>query len=81
MAPGHNMPACACTECRRRKLGCSKELPSCKECRRLGELTLLCMLQIHGLLMVLTGAACIYETREKPGLKTGAVENLNRRVG
>ncbi|KFY17139.1 hypothetical protein V492_00872 [Pseudogymnoascus sp. VKM F-4246] len=26
------------------------------------------------------GAGCVYEAREKPGLKPGAVENLNRRV-
>ncbi|KAH8819895.1 fungal-specific transcription factor domain-containing protein [Xylogone sp. PMI_703] len=26
------------------------------------------------------GAECIYEARQKPGLKSGAVENLNRRV-
>ncbi|KAH8678941.1 hypothetical protein BGZ60DRAFT_468294 [Tricladium varicosporioides] len=51
----------ACTECRRRKLGCSKELPTCKECRRLG-------------------AECVYGARGKPGIKSGAVENLNRRI-
>ena len=27
------------------------------------------------------GADCVYEPKEKPGLKGGAVENLNRRVG
>lgn len=27
------------------------------------------------------GTECVYEPKEKPGLKGGAVENLNRRVG
>ncbi|KAL4866687.1 hypothetical protein BDV12DRAFT_172487 [Aspergillus spectabilis] len=52
----------ACGACRKRKLRCSRELPQCSHCRRIG-------------------TACAYnDDREKPGLKTGAVEALRRRV-
>ncbi|KAJ5287418.1 hypothetical protein N7478_003104 [Penicillium angulare] len=52
----------SCQGCRRRKLKCSRELPTCSQCNRLG-------------------SPCVYDTkRNKPGLKTGAVESLSRRI-
>ncbi|KAL2823527.1 fungal-specific transcription factor domain-containing protein [Aspergillus cavernicola] len=52
----------ACGACRKRKLRCSRDLPQCLHCRRIG-------------------TACSYDAdREKPGVKTGAVEALRRRV-
>lgn len=53
----------SCQGCRRRKLKCSRELPTCSQCHRLG-------------------SPCVYDAkRNKPGLKTGAVESLSRRIG
>ncbi|KFY43782.1 hypothetical protein V495_03777 [Pseudogymnoascus sp. VKM F-4514 (FW-929)] len=52
--------------------------PACRECRRrkLG-----CSKELPTCKECRRlGAECIYEAREKPGLKPGAVENLNRRV-
>ncbi|KAH8692327.1 fungal-specific transcription factor domain-containing protein [Talaromyces proteolyticus] len=58
--PAEQRPACGA--CRKRKLRCSRELPICSHCRRVG-------------------TTCGYDNdREKPGLKTGAVEALRRRV-
>ncbi|KAK2808450.1 hypothetical protein FQN50_004658 [Emmonsiellopsis sp. PD_5] len=52
----------ACTSCRKRKLKCSRELPSCTHCLRLE-------------------TSCVYDHKKnKPGIKTGAVESLSRRV-
>ncbi|KAH7159512.1 putative Zn(II)2Cys6 transcription factor [Dactylonectria estremocensis] len=52
----------ACNSCRRRKLRCSRETPTCQHCRK-------------------TGRECVYEAkRAKPGMKTGAIENLHRRL-
>ncbi|ORY67110.1 uncharacterized protein BCR38DRAFT_426110 [Pseudomassariella vexata] len=52
----------ACNGCRRAKLRCSRDRPTCEHCRK-------------------TSLDCIYELkRVKPGLKTGAVENLHRRM-
>ncbi|KAF9887759.1 hypothetical protein FE257_009565 [Aspergillus nanangensis] len=52
----------ACNACRRRKLRCSKELPSCQHCRK-------------------SASECLYEPkRGKPGMKTGALENIHRRL-
>ncbi|KAK2746163.1 hypothetical protein FQN55_005792 [Onygenales sp. PD_40] len=52
----------ACTSCRKRKLKCSRELPSCIHCLRLE-------------------TSCVYDHKKnKPGIKTGAVESLSRRV-
>ncbi|KAM5341326.1 hypothetical protein ACJ41O_014357 [Fusarium nematophilum] len=52
----------ACNCCRKRKLRCSREVPTCEHCRK-------------------TGYECVYETkRAKPGMKTGAIENLHRRL-
>ncbi|OBT74496.1 hypothetical protein VF21_06913 [Pseudogymnoascus sp. 05NY08] len=52
--------------------------PACRECRRrkLG-----CSKELPTCKECRRlGAGCVYEAREKPGLKPGAVENLNRRV-
>ncbi|KAH7250833.1 fungal-specific transcription factor domain-containing protein [Fusarium solani] len=52
----------ACNCCRKRKLRCSREAPTCENCRK-------------------TGYECVYESkRSKPGMKTGAIENLHRRL-
>ncbi|OJJ46018.1 hypothetical protein ASPZODRAFT_142654 [Penicilliopsis zonata CBS 506.65] len=52
----------ACGACRKRKLRCSRDLPLCSNCRRVG-------------------TVCTYDAiRDKPGLKTGAVEALRRRI-
>ncbi|KAF2007162.1 hypothetical protein P154DRAFT_592344 [Amniculicola lignicola CBS 123094] len=53
------LPACA--SCRKRKLKCSREHPSCSQCQRLA---------VH----------CVYSPKQKPGLKTGAVEALTKRI-
>ncbi|KAF3800042.1 hypothetical protein GCG54_00015420 [Colletotrichum gloeosporioides] len=54
----------SCEGCRRRKLKCTRQRPLCSNCERLE-------LEID----------CIYENRRnKPGLKGGAVESLNRRL-
>lgn len=53
----------SCQGCRRRKLKCSRESPTCSQCQRLS-------------------SPCVYDNkRSKPGLKTGAVEGLSRRIG
>ncbi|KAH7114268.1 hypothetical protein B0J11DRAFT_511008 [Dendryphion nanum] len=54
-----DVPACA--SCRKRKLRCSREQPTCSHCERLV-------------------ISCVYEAKQKPGLKLGAVEALTRRV-
>ncbi|KAJ2904061.1 Quinic acid utilization activator [Zalerion maritima] len=52
----------SCQGCRRRKLRCSRDQPTCVHCSRLG-------------------SECVYDLRKnKPGLRPGAVESLNRRV-
>ncbi|KAJ5103523.1 fungal-specific transcription factor domain-containing protein [Penicillium argentinense] len=52
----------SCQGCRRRKLKCSRETPTCSQCHRLG-------------------SPCLYDVKKnKPGLKTGAVEGLSRRI-
>lgn len=74
----------ACSTCRRRKLRCSREFPSCSNCRRVGEQQREQCVNGRSLLFFNQRPAitCTYEqTREKPGLKTGAVENLRRRIG
>ncbi|KAL2187951.1 hypothetical protein L209DRAFT_709126, partial [Thermothelomyces heterothallicus CBS 203.75] len=51
----------SCNPCRKRKLRCSRERPSCQHCRKIA-------------------GQCVYENkRNKPGLKTGALENVHRR--
>ncbi|KAH7093166.1 fungal-specific transcription factor domain-containing protein [Paraphoma chrysanthemicola] len=54
-----DVPACA--SCKKRKLRCSRETPTCSHCQRLG-------------------TECVYQPKQKPGLKPGAVEALTRRV-
>ncbi|KAF2706227.1 hypothetical protein K504DRAFT_483954 [Pleomassaria siparia CBS 279.74] len=56
---GDEIPACA--SCRKRKLKCSREAPTCSHCLRLS-------------------IRCVYSPKQKPGLKTGALEALTRRV-
>ncbi|KAH9859614.1 hypothetical protein IAQ61_011395 [Plenodomus lingam] len=56
---GDDVPAC--TNCKRRKLRCSRETPTCGHCLRLS-------------------SECVYQPKQKPGLKPGAVEALTRRV-
>ncbi|KAJ5949987.1 fungal-specific transcription factor domain-containing protein [Penicillium verhagenii] len=52
----------SCQGCRRRKLKCSREFPTCSQCHRMG-------------------SPCVYDTKKnKPGIKTGAVESLSRRI-
>ncbi|KAL5407652.1 hypothetical protein PMIN03_007024 [Paraphaeosphaeria minitans] len=61
-SPPKSAPDIACNNCRKAKLRCSRDRPSCAHCRK-------------------TGADCLYETkRTKPGLKTGAIENVHRRL-
>ncbi|KAH7384535.1 hypothetical protein BKA66DRAFT_80189 [Pyrenochaeta sp. MPI-SDFR-AT-0127] len=56
---GDDVPACA--SCKKRKLRCSRETPTCSHCLRLS-------------------TECVYQPKQKPGLKPGAVEALTRRV-
>ncbi|KAH8725051.1 hypothetical protein GQ44DRAFT_772455 [Phaeosphaeriaceae sp. PMI808] len=58
-SPGDEFPACA--SCKKRKLRCSRETPTCSHCQRLA-------------------TECVYQPKQKPGLKPGAVEALTRRV-
>ncbi|KAH7127947.1 fungal-specific transcription factor domain-containing protein [Dactylonectria estremocensis] len=52
----------SCHACRRRKLKCSREQPSCANCQR-------------------QNSPCVYDAKKnKPGVKTGAVEGLSKRV-
>ncbi|KAE8357521.1 fungal-specific transcription factor domain-containing protein [Aspergillus caelatus] len=52
----------ACSNCRNRKLRCSRETPACQHCRK-------------------TGSHCVYDPkRAKPGIKSGAIENIHRRL-
>ncbi|KAL6709031.1 hypothetical protein ACN47E_002158 [Coniothyrium glycines] len=51
----------ACVSCKKRKLRCSREVPTCSHCLRLS-------------------SECVYQAKQKPGLKPGAVEALARRV-
>ncbi|KAH7396780.1 fungal-specific transcription factor domain-containing protein [Phaeosphaeria sp. MPI-PUGE-AT-0046c] len=54
-----DVPACA--SCKKRKLRCSRETPTCSHCQRLA-------------------TECVYNPKQRPGLKPGAVEALTRRV-
>ncbi|CAG7554975.1 unnamed protein product [Fusarium equiseti] len=52
----------SCQGCRRRKLKCSRDQPTCNHCQRLD-------------------SPCIYDLKKnKPGVKTGVIEGLSRRV-
>lgn len=83
----HGDPRPACKTCRRRKLRCSRETPVCSHCRRAGELSIyffntMLMRVPFANCWAHSGTQCAYDNdREKPGLKTGAVEALRRRVG
>lgn len=83
--PGHRKrsPAAeefpACQSCRNRKLKCSRETPSCSQCSRLGELYLW---QIWQSPNTFAGCPCAYDRkRQRPGLRSGAIDSLNRRIG
>lgn len=69
----------SCQGCRRRKLRCSRDKPTCNHCQRLGELRT----SNHGIcILTMPDAPCVYDTKKsKPGVKTGVIEGLNRRVG
>ncbi|KAH9210023.1 fungal-specific transcription factor domain-containing protein [Leptodontidium sp. 2 PMI_412] len=51
----------ACQSCRRRKLKCPRQIPSCSQCIRLE-------------------VDCVYTSTRKPGMKSGAIEALNKRL-
>ncbi|UZP36671.1 hypothetical protein NXS19_004487 [Fusarium pseudograminearum] len=52
----------ACNGCRKAKLRCSRDRPTCSHC-------------------IKTEQECVYETRRaKPGIKAGAIENIQRRL-
>ncbi|KAJ6003098.1 hypothetical protein N7451_005645 [Penicillium sp. IBT 35674x] len=56
----------ACQTCRSRKLRCTRELPACSRCVRLGEIK---------------GVECVYDYhRNKPGVKIGIIQTLTQRV-
>ncbi|KAJ5303076.1 hypothetical protein N7476_009875 [Penicillium atrosanguineum] len=58
----------ACQSCRSRKLRCSREVPACSRCSRLGRSSL-------------TRVECHYDyTRNKPGVKVGIIQTLTQRV-
>lgn len=68
----------ACASCRKRKLKCSRETPSCSHCSRLCKH----LFYIYTEFMLMKEAIrCVYSPKQKPGLKTGALEALARRVG
>ncbi|MAD87699.1 MAG: hypothetical protein CL912_32465 [Deltaproteobacteria bacterium] len=69
----------ACQSCRRRKLKCPRESPSCSQCIRLGPLDIV----FYFSQITLTGnteVECVYTSTKKPGMKSGAIEALNRRL-
>lgn len=70
----------ACGSCRKRKLRCSREHPACSHCERLGWLPQ-DLFSITQSVLTHEGITCVYEPKQKPGLKAGAVEALTRRVG
>ena len=74
---GEDQPACA--SCKKRKLRCSRETPVCSHCLRLCKR----MWQDISRAMLTSDVAteCVYNPKQKPGLKPGAVEALTRRVG
>jgi hypothetical protein len=68
----------ACASCKKRKLRCSRESPTCSHCQRLGK----CEIGRDSAELILKPATeCVYNPKQKPGLKPGAVEALTRRVG
>jgi hypothetical protein len=82
--PGAEGDLPSCEGCRRRKLKCSRQLPLCSNCEKYG--TQLHQTPIHAGSPVANidcvDTTCVYEQRRnKPGLKTGAVDALSRRLG
>lgn len=68
----------ACQSCRKRKLKCSRQLPSCSQCARLCRFSL----PFKGTELMKIACLCIYDQKkQKPGLRSGMVEHLNRRLG
>lgn len=78
-----DMPACQ--SCRKRKLKCNRELPSCSQCSRLCKCPCIRYKISFSFSLVLTcqsACDCIYAGRkQKPGLRSGAIDGLNRRIG
>lgn len=74
---GEDQPACA--SCKKRKLRCSRDVPVCSHCLRLCKRV---SMTASGAKLITTSATeCVYNPKQKPGLKPGAVEALTRRVG
>jgi hypothetical protein len=69
----------ACVSCKQRKLRCSRETPSCSHCLRLCECSVVWR-HVASLICAIA-SECVYQPKNKPGLKPGAVEALTRRVG
>jgi hypothetical protein len=82
--------------CRKSKLRCTKDRPACQHCRRTGTSHLIFLfkaplpigcnqsfctdLSIANNLPV--ALECVYEKRRvKPGIKSGAVDNIHKRLG
>lgn len=72
----------ACNGCRKAKLRCSRDRPNCLHCRKTGRLQLSSSDVMYNRLTFDLGLDCVYESKRiKPGLKSGAIENLHRRLG
>lgn len=77
----------SCQSCRRRKLRCSKERPACEGCRYRGTtfpiLPILAVssIRVAQLANGLTDVDCVYSSRGKPGMRPGAIESLQNRIG
>jgi hypothetical protein len=69
----------ACASCKRRKLRCSRETPVCSHCLRLGEYAT--FRYRFSSADPRSATECVYNPKQRPGLKPGAVEALTRRVG
>ena len=70
----------ACQSCRKRKLRCSRETPSCSQCERLGKYTNGRVPEV--VLNCVIGCPCIFDHKKgKPGFKSGVIEAMNRRIG
>lgn len=68
----------ACQSCRKRKLKCNREAP-CSQCVRLCESVFISFLHNSD---KFEACECFYDNRrQKPGMKSGAVESLSRRLG
>lgn len=70
----------ACQSCRKRKLKCSREAPSCSQCERLGKCTKGIIPEV--VLSCVLGCPCIFDRKKgKPGIKSGVIDVMNRRIG